>query len=216
LARYCPRCGAPVNPSVTFCPNCGVNMNSSPAQYPPTPQYAPLPPYYPAPQKKPTALLVVAIIVLVFVIIIVSAAMLGINISGANNQGGSDTTPAVDNRTASDYWASFKVNSIDNPADLEKAVSYYSIPSDGKHFVAINITLTNKRSDNMNSNPNYWELGTSDGLVTSYTWHAANNVPEGLQSGASATFYITFEVANGATPTSLIYNDYWSELTVTL
>ena len=83
--------------------------------------------------------------------------------------------------------------------------AYYP-PDDGYIYVNVSVTMTNGYDEAISLYSFDFELMTSDGLIFDCTWGARDSIPDGLAAGATATFYMAFEVPVSAIPDTLIYD----------
>jgi len=88
-------------------------------------------------------------------------------------------------------------------------------PSAGDEFINVTVTITNEAPVSKTLSYMFLSLSTSDGLLHNVNYGLTDAFPDGLQSGASVTVHMVFEISSSSTPTSLTYNDYSSLSTIT-
>lgn len=92
----------------------------------------------------------------------------------------------------------------------------YITPDAGNKYVNVTLTLTNQMSSKLTLSPYYFTLETADGQTHDFTYDVNYVVPDGLQSGASSTIIVAFEISQSTTTTKLVYDDNINKLTVSL
>jgi hypothetical protein len=154
-------------------------------------------------------LMIIAVIAIVAVIAIAAAAAGGGNKASDNNED-EDITWTAENSTLKAV-----VNDVTDNSTEAAPVDIFFAADPGHHYVFVNVTLTNKGSSDGSAPALLWQLGTSDGQLNGITFMAENTMPSGIMGGATVSFVLPFEVADGATPTKLVYNGL-SDLEITL
>lgn len=143
-------------------------------------------------------LMIIAVIAMVAIVAIAAVALSGGNNNAANN----DDEKSAENST-------FKIvvtDVADMGAGEANLTEIFLNPSDGNHFVFVNVQVTSKISEAGTAPALLWSLYTSDGQIHSITFLAENTVPSGIQGGATVNFVLPFEVVNNTTPTKLVYS----------
>ncbi|NLT36756.1 MAG: DUF4352 domain-containing protein [Methanomassiliicoccus sp.] len=144
-------------------------------------------------------LLVIAVIAVVAIIAIAAVAL-----SGGNNNASNDND---DEKSAENSTFKIVVTDVaDMGAGEANLTEIFFNPSDGNHFVFVNVQITSKISEAGTAPALLWSLYTSDGQIHSITFLAENTVPSGIQGGATVNFVLPFEVVNNTTPTKLVYS----------
>jgi hypothetical protein len=149
-------------------------------------------------------------VVVVLVVVVVAIAAAALSGSGAAK----DNNPAA--RTAENSNMKVVVTDVIIGTNTTVGTQEVFLPLDaGEHFVLVKFNLTNKMSSSGSAPALFWKLYTSDGQISTVSFMTGNTVPDGVQGGATASFIIPFEVADGATPTKLVYNGL-TDLEITL
>jgi hypothetical protein len=145
-------------------------------------------------------LMIIAVIAIVAIIAIAAAA------AGGNNNAANDNEEE-DTMTAENSNLRVVVSDVAGGTQQAAVGVDTFLPLDnGSHFVTVFFNVTNKMSVAGTGPALWWSLYTSDGQIHTITFNAANTTPDGLQAGATASYALPFEVADGATPTKLVYN----------
>lgn len=143
-------------------------------------------------------LAVIAVIAVVAIVAIAAIALSG----GNNNAADNDDEMSAENST-------FKIivtDVADMGAGEANLTEIFFNPSDGNHFVFVNVQVISKISEAGTAPALLWSLYTSDGQIHSITFLAENTVPSGIQGEATVNFVLPFEVVNNTTPTKLVYS----------
>ncbi len=205
MSNYCPNCGSPVNPGVSFCPNCGASLTA-----PADPRLVPTtaPKTRPAPKKRGKT--IVAVLVIILVLLVAAVAL-----SGGNND---STSSGSENLEASNSVVAVKVLEVrttDDPA--ASPMDIVSPPDYGKHFVFVNVSVTNKGSGSEWYGPNMFHLFVGESSVEDLTHEPPDldktdyKTPEGVpiipttQPGGTVEFWIPYEVKDSMEPQKLVY-----------
>lgn len=159
-------------------------------------------------------MLAVVGVLVVVVVLIVAAAALGGNNAKGNDNGDKDNTPAARTAENSDMKVVVTDVLIGNATEAKGTETYLPL-DDGEHFVTVKFDVTNKRSSDGSAPALFWELHASNGQIYTIDFYAKSSVPDGLQAGATASYTLVFAVADGATPTKLVY-DGITDLEITL
>jgi len=131
------------------------------------------------------------------------------------NKGGDDGGSAT--RVAENSKIKVVVTDVLVGSNTEaQGIDTYLPLDDGKHFVVVKFTLTNKMSKDTSAPALFWKLYTSDGQISTVSFNASDIVPDGVQGKSSASFIIPFEVTDGATPTKLVYDGFLNHLEIAL
>jgi hypothetical protein len=143
--------------------------------------------------------------VLAVVVVVISAALaLGGN-GGAKDTGDNDDTPAA--RTAENSNMKVVVTDVlvGNATEAKGTETFLPLDA-GEHFVTVKFDVTNKASADGSAPALFWELHASNGQIYSMDFNAESSYPDGLQAGATASYVLVYAVADGATPTKLVYD----------
>jgi hypothetical protein len=115
--------------------------------------------------------------------------------------------------TLTGVWSSTPVQ---QPSQIAlKGISYsaansgniYYVPDSGDRFINMTVTVTNARNASVTLNPFSFTIDGSDGSTYSKYVMLDDNVPDGLQAGASATVTIGYMIPTGTVPQALEYKD---------
>lgn len=155
---------------------------------------------------------IVAVLVVVVVVIVAAAALGGNNTKG--NENDDDNTPAA--RTAENSGLKVEVKDVlvGNATEAKGTETFLPLTA-GEHFVTLKFDVTNKLSTDGSAPALFWKLYTSDGQIQTLDFNAKSTYPDGLQAGATASYVLVYAVADGATPTKLVY-DGLTDLEITL
>lgn len=146
--------------------------------------------------------MIAAVIAVVAIAAIAAVALGGGNNNAANDNENEDNTMTAEN-------SNLRVVVSDVAVGTQQAavgVDTFLPLDNGSHFVTVFFNVTNKMNVAGTGPALWWSLYTSDGQIHTITFNAANITPDGLQAGATAAYVLPFEVADGATPTKLVYN----------
>lgn len=148
-------------------------------------------------------LLAIGAIAIVLIVIVAAAALMGGSNNGKADDQGSDQQAT---REASNSQMAIKVLGITDPYQADAPMETFMEATNGSHYVLVQVSLENKMADAGSAPALFWSLWTSDGLTHTVCFTVGNDVPSGIQGKATSTFYLPYEVANGTTPTKLVYN----------
>ena len=207
VTQHCPRCGAAVGQGSRFCVSCGADLTTSPQSYPPpAPAYAP-PPVPPKSNSK-MLLIVIAVVAVVAIAAIAVAAM---NMGPTSGSPGGDNSGVTSGKTLWDWSAESK-----DALSYELTPGYPSAvtPSDGNHWLVVNITVVNGRDVSIESNAYMWEFKSSgiEYTASSYTWFAdvVDYESVTITNGGTASWQIVYEVPIGVTSGTMSYTGIYA------
>lgn len=167
------------------------------------------------------------IIVAVILFVIIGVAAAGGDKDGAKKIGedasSSQTNDAKTEFTVGDVIAFDQKEVVVKSVDRNwNSGDSYIKPSDGKEYVHVTISITNKSSDKISYNVYDWSMEDSTGDIKSQTFVTGDddNLSSGdLAAGGTKTGSIVFEVPKGDAGLKLHYEpSFWSskELTIKL
>ena len=191
----CPKCGTANDNANAFCINCAQPLNAPLAATYQQPVYQQ--PVYQQPQapqqKSRKKLIMIAVVVVIAIVVIAAiavAAMSGAKTNGDSNGSifGSVTITPTSSRP---YYM----------------VNPYLQPASGDKVVVLTFTVNNGKSATIYTNPFYYQLTGSDGLVYSLSYLGNYSAPTDILGGKSAVVSVSFEIPNSVTPASLAYDD---------
>jgi len=107
-------------------------------------------------------------------------------------------------------------------AGTSMQVGSYNTPSSGNKYVLYQATVKNNDAKDLHVNPTYFTLRTTDGKVYDVDSAMYDSSVKGFQMvtktqpGDVVSGTIIYEIPQGATPKSILYDDYSNKVTTNL
>jgi archaellum component FlaG (FlaF/FlaG flagellin family) len=134
-----------------------------------------------------------------------------------------NTTQSVVNQSADQAANTTNPISVTiKAAGTSTSIGSYSTPQSGYTYVLYNATVKNNNEKDLHVNPTYFTLRTSDGKVYDVDSAMYDSSINGFkmvtktQPGDINSGMIVYQIPQGATPKSILYDDYTHKVTTNL